>query len=698
MTVTSRQRLILNVLLAEPQGVTVREIAEQVEVSTRTVHRELGELEHLLADYDLRLTKKAGIGIFLEGDLEKKEQLQASLYNQTSIEYTPEERKLLIRCQLLEATEPVKLVALSYDLKVTTATISYDLDELEDWFAKYELTLIRRRGYGVELHGAESAKRKAMSDLIAEHLDEFELLGVLKENIQSKSFRHINTVSERLLGLIEKEKLFVIEDTLNKMAGELPYPLADSSFIGLVIHLALAIERIEKGVQINFDEEALAELRNTPEYGIAEQIIHHLRNVFQLDIPEAEIGYITMHLRGAKLRSTYEQHAEHRNMELAAKVAQLIHHCEQKLGVSFHEDRTLLEGLLIHLEPAIYRVQKNMKIRNPLLGEIKDRYSELFRVVKEAVALVFSEWTVPDEEIGYLVMHFGSSLERMAQSGQRHRALIVCSSGIGSSKILASRIRKELPHIQPIQNVSLFEIDRVPTSQYDFIISTIPLPKDKADYILVSPLLTKEDIQNIDQFLRQKSYRPVHNGLSMIEEEQQLLAELKEWRDSLHYAIEIIESIRCEELGNAGLALNQVVAEICERLEAQQVLTDQEAVARKLLEREKLGGLGIPGPKLALFHSRSAEIAKPSLTLYYLSHPLTLQSMEEKKMEVDKLLFLLGPQSMPREGLEILSEISALLIEEEIVPILTERSQQRVRAYFLKQIYKFIGEKRNKER
>lgn len=690
MSVSSRQRTILNILLTETEAVTIKDIADRVEVSTRTVHRELNDIEPELKKYQLKLLKKSGVGVAIDGTEEQKEELRLSLFNQTSVEYSPEERKLLMLCQLLESTEPIKLIALAYDLKVTTATISYDLDEIADWLNKYGLTLIRRRGYGVELSGSESAKRKVMSALIAEHLDEFELLGVLKDNIHSKSTKNINTVSERLLNLIEKEKLIMIEDSLRTLEEELPYPLADSAFIGLVIHLALAIERIEKGEEILFDEEHLKEISGTPEFQIAEVIIQRLRSIFQINIPDSEIGYITMHLRGAKLRNSYDDWFEFKNLELTTKIHKMIAYCEEKLGVSFHEDATLIQGLLTHIEPALFRIKKNMNIRNPLLEEIKDRYSNLFQVLKEAVEVTFSELTVPEAEVGYLVMHIGASLERMGQvSHQQYRALVVCSSGIGSSKILSSRIEKELPYIALAKNISLFDIDKVPKRDYDFIISTVPLSLPQNDYVLVTPLLTKEDIHNINFFLKGIS-QPVQLKHTEQLSSDYLLRDLNAWQTYIAHTLSIVENFRFDALQNLNMSIAEIIDQICRQLEQEQIIGDKKQVVEKLMERQHLGGLGIPHAQVALFHSKTEAIATPFVGLYYLDKPISIKSMDETYINVDKILLLLAPASITKEGLEVLSEISSLLIEEEFVELLTLKDHQQISAFFVRHLYKYI--------
>lgn len=694
MSVSSRQRMILDILLQEHHDITVAQIAEQIEVSARTVYRELTVIGGLLSKYGLELVKKSGIGVQIEGDPEKKEELRLSLFNLTTTEYSSEERKVMILCTLIEAAEPIKLITLAYDLKVTTATISYDLDDLEGWLEKYGLYLIRRRGYGIEIQGTESAKRRVMSSLISENLNDHQLIGIIKENIQNKSLRHVDSISERLLGLIEKEKLIRVESALKNLDKELSYPIADSAYIGLVIHLALAVERIEKGENISFDENTLNELKETKEYKIAERIIERLNHIFELDIPAAEIGYIAMHLRGAKLRISQEDALWSDNVELMTKIQKFIQLCEARLNIPLREDPSLLHGLVTHMEPALFRMQRGMKIRNPLLDQIRKDYSELFLIIKEVAPMVFSDLDVPDEEIGYLMMHIGSAIERVNQVHQRYRALIVCSSGIGSSKILANRIQKEIPEIEKLQNLSLFDVGSIPKSDYDVIISTITLPMEPKDYVLVSPLLSPDDIREIKYFLRGINktghLHRYDTSTGIVGDPVDKIRSLQRY---VNHSLEILEGFHYKKIDTSGLDIKGILTKVLNTLQ-NTVIGDRQEVVYKLLEREKLGGLSIPGTDLALFHCRSEEVLQTSFRIYSLSKPIFIRSMDDQEIKIRNLLLLLGPINISKEGLEVLSEISSLLIEEETVNILGTDDERLISVYFAEKLHDFCQKNR----
>ena len=103
-------------------------------------------------------------------------------------------------------------------------------------------------------------------------------------------------------------------------------------------------------------------LRNTKEFGFARIIATKLEESFSVLIPEAEIGYITMHLRGAKLRNTGDYYLEETNYPILVKTKELIRYVDRHLNADLETNESLLEGLVTHLGPATHRVRQNINI------------------------------------------------------------------------------------------------------------------------------------------------------------------------------------------------------------------------------------------------------------------------------------------------------------------------------------------------
>lgn len=700
MYISARERLVLEILLSKNEEMTVKDLADEMDVSVRTIHRDLKGVEDTLKEYDLNLVKKSGVGIQIIGEQEKIEELKLVLFNLSYNEYTPDERQTMILCTLLEATEPVKLIALANELNVTIATISNDLTKLESRLKRFDLSLIRKRGYGVEIAGTETSKRRAMSSIIANHLDEVEFLSLVRENIQRKSVQQTDSISERLLGLVEKKKLLIVEKVIEEINEELPYAIADSAYIGLVVHLALAMERILQGENINIDQAYLENLQAAPEYKIAEKIIDKLTKVFNVQIPVAEVGYITMHLQGAKLRHDKEYLIEESSFQVAIKTKSLIQFVEEQLNYDLTNNVSLFQGLMAHLKPALYRIKQNMGITNPLLPKIKEDYADLFVIVKEAVEKIFADLSVPDEEIGYLVMHFGSALLGNRET-ENLKALIICSSGIGTSKMLATRLQQEILEIKQLKNISLFELNQIDIEDSDLIISTINLPNFSKEYIVVSPILTKEEIEKVRRHIRERTHlKEMSKRVPLLNEKPPYFGDSEQTIEKMQSIYQyskvislILRGFRVLDSA-ASDKVDDLLEKVCAFLYEQGVIGNVESVVKALLEREKLGGLGIPGTKLVLFHSRSEYVLQPSFTIHRLQKPIAVQGMDQTEMEANSLLLLLSPEQFSSQGLEALSFISSLIIEnEQSVSLFESNNEKAISSYMAAKFEQFFNEK-----
>ncbi|MET3698442.1 BglG family transcriptional antiterminator [Bacillus oleivorans] len=683
MYISARERKILELLLNHYEEMTVKDLANELAVSPRTVHRDLKGVEEILQENSLELNKKSGIGIQIIGNQEDREKLRLFLFHLSHHEYTPEERQTFVLSALLDANEPVKLLALANELNVTIATISHDLNKIEEQVKPFGLTLLRKRGYGVEVIGKESAKRKAMSKLIMENIEESELLSILKETIQKKSAQTEDTITDRLLGLVDKKKLLIIEKQIETIKDDLPYSLADSAYIGLVVHLALAIERIQHGEEIHFDQDFLEGLKDTKEFEVAQKIVANLEGVFRIHISPGEIGYITMHLLGAKLRTDHDDLFEELSIQVGYSAQKLIHFVSEEIGFDLTRNISLLQGLVAHLRPALYRIKQNMGISNPLLPRIELEYNDMFSILEKAVKVIFPDLEVPKEEIGYLVMHFASALLNKEQDTE-HNILVVCSSGIGTSKILSTKLKQEIPGLKTV-NASLFDLEKTNVKEFDAIVTTVPLKDLKEDYLVVSPLLSAEEVNKIKRLLltkqtfsnqRQKvrtEARPFDHG-DFLEQ----LQKIKNYSAAIY---EILSSFGVYHLEADSVegALNQV----CDSLYMQNAISHIPKVIEDLLRREHIGGLGIPGTSLALYHTKSEYVQVPCFTVCRLNHPISVRSMDGSQIEMNSLLLLLSPKEADEESLEILSSISSLIIRDERSIKMFQLSQEDELADFL---------------
>ncbi|UOR13397.1 BglG family transcription antiterminator [Halobacillus amylolyticus] len=694
MYISARERKMIELLLLSNETIAIKEIAEWLDVSTRTVHRDLQGIETLLRDHGLLLQKTAGKGVIIEGNQENRKRMQESINKQDGVDYTPEERQVLVLSKLLEIKQPIKLFALASDLEVTVATISYDLDKIEQMLNDFQLDLVRKRGYGVEVKGSESRIREAISFLIMEHMNELDFIKLLRENVQDSS---LDLVSERLLGLVSRDKISLIEQTIETIRPSLNYNLTDQAYIGLVVHIALAMERLKQGEFIRMDEEYFHSLRNSKEFKVAVQLIEKLEDLFHIEIPEAETGYITMHLMGAKVRYDTDALIEDSSLSIAFKAKQLIEFVSKAVNHDLHESNQLLNDLVVHLKPSVYRIQQQMDIQNPLTEQIEQDYPDLFEIVHDGTAHVFPGMTFPKEETAYIVMHFASALLNKKGTRGLH-VLVVCSSGMGTAKILAAKLQQQFYEIEEVEHRSLFDLEKLDHQSYDLMISTIPL-SDFTDYVLVNPMLPLKDIHKVQHAVRKvkmnermkrvKLATPLQVKDESIQSIQQSVESIQHYATTVTQIIEHLAVLRTSET-DKEIALN----EACEHLRRSQVLHDATKVVDALLEREEVGGLGIPETKLAIYHTKLREIVQPCFMMITLEKEASVLGMDGEMMASDRFILMLAPSHLSSGGNEVLSYLSSLIVEDkECTKVLESDDEEQMKTYFSNKLYNFLRNK-----
>lgn len=556
-------------------------------------------------------------------------------------------------------------------------TVSHDLDEMEEAIKQQGLTLVRKRGYGVEITGPEEAKRLSISSLALNHLDDADLFGQFKDQAVS------HPITAQLLGMIGKENFKKLEQALWELNDDWPNTLSESDYTRLLIKLSVALTRIEHNCLITISDY---------DFGDEITLLKSLLDILDIQLPIEEKRYLSQLLSSEAFpESSLLIH--HDDMPAIEGVKQLIRYVEVQLQMPLMEDRSLEEGLIQHIKPAFGRIRDGMPVRNPMLTPIKKEYGPLFSIVRQGVHELFRQLNVPDEEIGYIVMHFGASLERLKPFPRKIRAVLVCTSGIGSSKLLAVKIAKELPQIELIGHYSWFEATRLAPDRYDLIISTVDLPLEPDRYIKLSPMLPHEETNKLrayieDTILKKTAVTADEEASGQSPMDRLLLLQLYSG-----IVLRLLDGFRVHDLA---------LSEGQERLENQlpgmlsligQPYIDSNSgkIAAQLLARERQGSLIIPDTRLALIHTRSEWIEAPVLALYRYDRPLQLS--EDGESEAKQVLMMLGPLKLDSYTLELLSEISAMLLLPDLLALLEREQAASIKLFISKKLELYIKTK-----
>lgn len=683
MKLSMRQQRILELLLSHRDEITAATIAQEIGISTRTVHRLLIDLEPMLAASGITLHKKTGIGIKLKADDDRLENFKQWLGRSTSVVYSVEERKILILCLLLDSDEPIKLFSLARELHVAIPTISNDLDEIEAIIADLPLTIVRRRGYGIEIIGSETAKRECISRIAFHYLEKSDLLGLESSRARAQP------LTKKLLSMVGKEQFFKLEQTIWNIHLQWPFNLSEEDYTRLLIKLSVALTRIRRQAaihQVSFKEMNNAKKinRNSPLGSLLTQL--------ELQLPAGEVDYIEDLLTGK--HSDASDLISHLNdMSIIETVNFLIRFMEEHLRLSFHSDHSLVDGLIRHLHPAFQKIKDGTGIRNPILTQIKKDYEQLFILVRQGMDKCIFSFQVPDEEIGYIVMHFGASLERIKQFPRKIKAVLVCSSGIGSSKLLAARMAKEMPQIELIGHFSWYEAMRLSSEQYDLIISTVDLPLDLDRYIKLSPLLSNEEISRLRTYIQNIVLKNNPTDVAYEASNHVSLDRLRQLHQYSQHILLLLNEFNLYLLRPDSLEpdFEAHIRHMVSLIMSSNLILSKNKVAEQLMARERLGSLTIPGTNTALIHTRSEWVKQPFISLFRYNKPFMRNGNGTEAIK--QILLMLGPTQLTKPSLEMLSQISALLLLPDMISLLETGSSDAIKSYISDQLENYIKTK-----
>ena len=658
-----RTRDILKLLLAEKNFRTTAELAEKLSVSGKTVSRQLSKVEEVLNAVGLQLEKKSGAGLLITGSEVRRYALAKKLQSSEKLEYTPNERRSIIISKLLSSREPIKLFVLSSAVHVTDSTISNDLDKLEPWFHEQGLKLLRKPGLGVSLLGDERELRRAIVRYIYEHVGEERLLNLMQDNLPNEEDAPIAQMSKFLLELIDAGEWRRLEQMIRVTENDLGYKLSDNAFLGLVVHLSLTIRRIKNHEAITLDAQTSAQLMETREFMAAKKLAGKISAAFELDVPDSEVCYITMHILGARSRyssASLGTISMMDNFRIVKLARQIMKRAAQITGRDIDKNQSLLAGLVNHLAPSISRLKMHMDIRNPLLGEIRTHYPELMSLTRRCVVELEEMLgeTLPDAEIAYIAMHLGAALSDSEKfSHAVHRVIVACPTGMGTSRLLASRLRATFPTLQIVDEVPILEInsDYIAAKDFEFIISTVPIARADKPVLVVSAALIDADIKKIDAELSRQNKQflgsaeefeprpPFPEGLAKLTAYGQAILALM---NNYFFVREKISDINaaCELAGNLAGDNPKSRAEI----------------SKTLLLREDKGSTLIVGRHMILLHCKSAAIKSPAFGILQLGEGF---KYPEDGEIVRTAIVLLAPLNADEFTLETIGHIASVLLD-----------------------------------
>lgn len=693
---TPRMRQILNIMLLENRELPAQTLAELSGISKRTVQRELEAVEEALKDYRIVFCSKPGVGVWLEGSGQELERLKQAVNQGDSYDAgNKEERRKRLTLEILKEKGLKKLFSYSSQFKVSEATISADLEAVSQWLSNYSLFVIRKPGSGIYIDGKEENYRKAIRDFIRENVDTRVLKNFYDDSAETE-YRLKSEGLKNMAGLLEKEIIRRVKDCVGGMEHERIQNMTETSYGAMIIHITIAISRILQSETIESEGKWLEVDKEDEDYLLAKELIDRLSEEFSVKIPEIEIAYIYLHIKGSKHEKL--QYGEDCSLRLGTRefqqlLNQMIDAFDKEKALYLKQDEEFVQGLLVHLQPTIFRILHTMQIHNPVLTEIKENYADIYKRC-ERVAKVLGDWLnteVPEEETGYLTVHFGAALVRLEEKNESIRQVnvgVVCSSGIGISRLMSAKLEKAFKGRIIVTAYGKNEVTSYIESKTDFFVSSLPLDVTDIPVIFVNPLLGEDDMEEIRKTLYKYERLPSKTGEGdvftlQLEEINILAAEINSVIKYMGF-FKVDNDITFEEL---LLAIGEKLSPYADR---------REMIQEDILKRERIASQIFGEMGFALLHEKTKGVLKPSFTVCMTKDLGPFSNPYFKGITV-VLVMLIPDDENSSLNREIMGSISGMIIEDsEFLETIGKGRKEEIRdmlARHLKQFfYKYLNQ------
>ena len=681
MDMTPRMKQIFRVLLKEEGAISVKELASRIAVSKRTVQREMEYMNRSLRGYDIDFVSKTGVGIWLEGSQEEKKRLLADISDGDDYDVSNrEERRKRLILEILKEKGLKKLFYYSASAGVSEATVSTDLEAVEEWLNRYGLKVVRKPGSGILVDGTEENYRRAIRAFINENIDTKVIRDAYEGELSGESGQFDMLKKSNIGQILNDDIMRRVMDCIVGMDDVRVLTLTENSYVGLVIHISIAINRILKNEVIEDDGRWNGNEKQDEDYQLAQSIVRELEAEFEIQIPDVEIAYICLHIKGAKhekIQWSGKSTVSMENRELQQLVNDMIDAYDSEKAYLLKQDDEFIQGLLAHLQPTLIRLMHGMQIENPVLMEIKRDYPDMYdRCIKVAgVIEAGTGKSVPPEEIGFLTVHFGAAMVRLqgrSEQVRRVHAGVICSSGIGVSRLMTSKLERVFRDRMDLTTFGKNDITPYVIGKMDFFISSIPMEQLDVPVIFVNPLLGDDDMEHIRNMIYQYARTPekhkAADTFSMQLEEINLMAA------QINMVIKYMDFFKVDN----RISFDELLIAVSEKLSPYS--DRREMIREDIRRREQIASQVFAEFGFALLHTRTKGVIRP---VFNVCMTKDLGPFEDPYFKGISVVFvmLIPMDEHVQVNNDILGYISSVLIEEyEFLDVVSRGKKEEIRS------------------
>ncbi|TRZ40042.1 PRD domain-containing protein [Niallia circulans] len=457
-------------------------IGELLSISDRTVRKEIKVMNEVGKNHGFSIKNMRGKGFYIDVMDHhhfhefKKSNVTSPVYFDINTKKGRIKQCIII---LLNAHQFMTLEELAEKMYVGRTTLSQELKDIRNLLTSFNLSLQSKVGKGIFIEGSERNKRCALLSLIDETFDYAQI--------------------ERYFGWKNQQHLLeALQKQLPHLFSTFHLYFSDENLKNFIFHLLIMADRIQNQfiLELKYGRDKWGQYTE-----LMDSLIQLLSEVFIIEIPQSEQDYLFIQVR-SKIISVVEQ-SQHLNNVVIEYTQLFLDKINENYYYDLNKDEQLRSDLQSHINSMLFRVNNNIRVRNPMEEHIKKYFPLAYEITLYAVKSIKNElnYEVNHGEIAYLSLHIGASLERNYQvKYERHNScLIVCGSGIGTARIIEAAIKQTIPDLFITKTISAQRYSTLPYVEEDVVITTIDIEEKNKPIFKIETLPSRRQIIDLDK-------------------------------------------------------------------------------------------------------------------------------------------------------------------------------------------------------
>lgn len=507
-----RSTEILQQLLRNPrEGISLSYLQEKYHVSEKTLKDDIEEIANFVQDgKDGDVFSFDGHEIRL-GEKTVPNRLMKRLYDMTPYMYkmSAKERRIYIIITLLGTSDYYSMQQLADELFVTRNTIINDCKDVKAYLGKYHLELIARSKKGMQIQKDDYHTCQMLIDLFFDLVPQLSSIKTFYVRFLIKKlgwFYELSDIIYYMNRFMRQTNWFLVNDVLFEMA---------ISIFVLVNELPVL------NPEDKISDKSIKKMDDA-ELDLLGQILKYTTGKIgwePLSLPRLRFMEVMIIKRGLVPKKIMIN-----DFEFYGIICHFLMKISTDLRVNFLQDDMLVKSLLSHLKSMEAWSDTEFNFAQEYLEN--EPFAKVMTAIDDHISILESYLPYPiNQKVkNSIALHICAALLRTRKSSANIRVAICCPGIMATGKYLEAQVHNYFD-FQITGTFTAKELELKAESsrhEFDFVISSVQLFECHLPVVVVSPLLTFDDINRI-QLMASHIDQNISDSISM---SQHLLKQL----------------------------------------------------------------------------------------------------------------------------------------------------------------------------